>query len=101
MTKGIYVSLAVATFIVLVAWGAVSYGYKASDIALIGFIAFGSIIILFATAVLYQIGNEKISLTGIISEPSGTLTDKPTASRKPRCRGFSSWSSPSLWPGCS
>ncbi|MEM7439143.1 MAG: hypothetical protein AAF393_06055 [Pseudomonadota bacterium] len=47
----------------------VAKGTQAHDIAVIGFIAFGSIVVLFAAAVLYQIGTGSIPLTGIITEP--------------------------------
>ena len=55
---------------------AVYGGVRAHDIALIGFVAFGTIIVFFAAAVLYQIANGSITLAGIISEPKGTLEDK-------------------------
>lgn len=48
---------------------AVNQGFKAHDIAIMGFISFGTIIVLFAAAVLYNIGNGSIQLRGIISEP--------------------------------
>ena len=47
----------------------VAQGTQAHDIAIIGFIAFGSVVVLFAAAVLYQIGTGSIPLTGIITEP--------------------------------
>ena len=81
--KGIWTVL-IATVVIFIGAGiAVKLGVRAQDIALIGFIAFGSIIVLFAGAVLYQIGVGKIQLHGIIAEPKGTATgddDKPKAS---------------------
>ncbi len=61
---------------------AVYNGVKSHDVAIIGFIAFGTIIVLFAAAVLYLIGKGDIPLVGIISEPdSGPQMDgKPKAS---------------------
>lgn len=53
---------------------------RAHDIAIIGFVAFGSIVVLFAAAVLYQIGNGNIPLEGIISEPE----DGPKRNGQPK-----------------
>ncbi len=55
---------------------AVSQGIRAQDIALIGFIAFGSVIVLFAGAVLYKIGIGDIELQGIIAEPRTAVMTK-------------------------
>ncbi|MEM9851631.1 MAG: hypothetical protein AAF761_06510 [Pseudomonadota bacterium] len=70
-------------FIVVVAGVAVGMGVKSEDIALVGFISFGGVVVLFAAAVLYQIGTGKIPLSGIISEPMGISGDaegRPKAS---------------------
>jgi len=75
--------LAIVVVIFIGAGIAVSWGLRASDIALIGFVSFGTIVVLFAAAVLYNIGRGNIPLEGLISEPAGTLTDakgKPKAS---------------------
>lgn len=55
---------------------------QAHDIAIVGFVAFGAVIILFAAAVLYQIGTGSIPLAGIIAEPQDGAQheDKPKAS---------------------
>ncbi|WP_419910656.1 hypothetical protein [Hoeflea sp.] len=66
---------------IFVASGVAVYnGVQAHDIAIIGFIAFGTIIVLFAAAVLYQIGTGGIPLVGIISEPE----DGPHMKGKPK-----------------
>lgn len=55
---------------------------QAHDISIIGFAAFGTIVVLFAGAVLYQVGNNTIPLAGLISEPDDGLKrgDVPKAS---------------------
>lgn len=59
----------VVVFFVATAYAVHHEVLQVHDIAIIGFVAFGSIIVLFAAAVLYQIGSGKIPLEGIISEP--------------------------------
>ena len=50
---------------------ALKQGATPADIALIGFVAFSAIVISFAAAVLWEIINGSIDLSGIISEPDG------------------------------
>lgn len=71
--RAILLVLAIVAVVCGIAGYAVAQGLRAQDIALIGFVAFGTIIILFAAAVLYLIAVGNISLVGIISEPRGTL----------------------------
>ncbi|MEO0625151.1 MAG: hypothetical protein AAFU49_14320 [Pseudomonadota bacterium] len=61
---------------------AVHRGATPGDIALIGFTAFGAIIIAFAAAVLWQIVEGRIDLYGIVSEPQGEadIDGRPKAS---------------------
>ncbi len=73
--RGIIVSVLVTFAVFALAAYAVFSGIRAVDIALIGFIVFGTIIVLFAAGVLYQIGTGKISLSGIISEPKEGPSD--------------------------
>ena len=48
---------------------------RPSDIALIGFVAFGAIILAFAAAVLWHIANSDTALKGIISESDDVIHD--------------------------
>ena len=59
----------VAVFFVATGYAVHANILQAHDIAIVGFVAFGSIVVLFAAAVLYKIGNGNIPLEGIISEP--------------------------------
>ena len=68
----------VMVFLVVVS-GAAGYarylGARPSDIALIGFVAFGAIILAFAAAVLWHIANSDTALKGIISESDDVIHD--------------------------
>lgn len=57
-------------------------GATPADIALVGFAAFSAVVVSFAAAVLWQIIDGKIDLSGIISEPDkvATVNQKPKAS---------------------
>ncbi len=76
------VLIIVAVFFVAVSWVVHAGVLQAHDIAIVGFVAFGAVIILFAAAVLYQIGTGSIPLAGIIAEPQDgpQHEDKPKAS---------------------
>ena len=78
--RAILFVLVIVGLIFVAAGVAVFNGVQAHDIAIIGFIAFGTIIVLFAAAVLYQIGSGGIPLAGIISEPE----DGPSHMGKPK-----------------
>ena len=67
--RGILISVVGTLAAFAIAAFAFYKGVKPADIALLGFIVFGTIIVLFAAGVLYQIGTGMISLSGIISEP--------------------------------
>lgn len=57
--------------IVAISAAAFTWDVRPQDLAVIGFIAFGTIILAFAAAVLYQIGTGGIRLVGLIAEPAG------------------------------
>ncbi|WP_298854898.1 hypothetical protein [uncultured Ruegeria sp.] len=83
MNKAIlFVLFAVGAFFLILTFAVHYELIQAHDISIIGFAAFGSIIVLFAAAVLYQIGTGNIPLNGIISEPDdgAKREGKPKAS---------------------
>lgn len=70
----------VAAFFIAIGYAVSTDVIQVHDIAIIGFVAFGSIVVLFAAAVLYKIGNGQLPLEGIISEPE----DGPHHQGKPK-----------------
>jgi len=63
--------LAIVALVFAAAGYAIAHGLQAHDISIIAFVAFGTIVVLFAATVLYKIGTGGISLAGLISEPEG------------------------------
>ena len=68
-------TIAFVLAIAAISAAAFAYDVRPSDIAILGFIAFAIIILAFAAAVLWQIANGAIVLTGLISEPSAPDDD--------------------------
>lgn len=82
MRDAFYIFLILAAVIGIAGY-ALSRGVNAQHIAILGYVAFSTVIIAFAAAVLFAIVNGSVSLYGIISEPDTTSTlcnGKPKAS---------------------
>lgn len=72
-----FVHIVFVLAVVFIVFGAAAYavasGWRAQEIALVGFVSFGTIVVLFAAVVLYKIAIGEIKMEGIISEPRNTL----------------------------